>query len=226
MGHDVNKGQDGIGWRNDMPQRLRRLGTASAAVSAGALVLVLAAPAAEAAAETCKKGVDPESTVENWKCNLGNLREAITPKSPTPAPPPKTVKPVPEKSTKKTRTPAKAPAKAPRKAPSAPGGGRATAGGPAPMTGPGGLKPYSGQTPATAAGLPGVLPTPEIAADPNAPGGTAAMPQTRLISPVAASGQDNGQMMLVAAAAGAAGAVGALNMSVAGRALRRRRGAR
>jgi NADPH-dependent curcumin reductase CurA len=52
------------------------------------------------------------------------------------------------------------------------------------------------------------------------------MPQTRLISPVAASGPDNGQMMLVAAAAGAAGAVGALNMSVAGRALRRRRGAR
>ena len=98
-----------------MPQRLRRLGTASAAVSAGALVLVLAAPAAEAAAETCKKGVDPESTVENWKCNLGNLREAITPKSPTPAPPPKTVKPVPEKSTKKTRTPAKAPAKPPAK---------------------------------------------------------------------------------------------------------------
>ncbi|MEU8308277.1 hypothetical protein AB0C84_32420 [Actinomadura sp. NPDC048955] len=213
-----------------MPQRLRRLGTASAAVSAGALVLVLAAPAAEAAAETCKKGVDPESTVENWKCNLGNLREAITPKSPTPAPAPsKTVKPVPERTSKKTRTPAKAPAKAPRGPASAPSGGRA-APGPAPMTGPGGLKPYSGQAPATAAGLPGVLPTPEIAADPNAyrnaSAGTAAMPQTRLISPVAATGQDDGQMVLVAAAAGAAGAVGALNVSVAGRALRRRREAR
>lgn len=211
-----------------MPQRLRRLGTASAAVSAGALVLVLAAPAAEAA-ETCKKGVDPESTVENWKCNLGNLRESLTPKSPTPAPAPsRTVKP--EKSTKKTRTPARAPAKAPRKTSSAPSGGRGAASGPAPMTGPGGLKPYSGQAPATAAGLPGVLPTPEIAADPNAyrnvSGGTAAMPQTRLISPVAATGQDNGQTLLVAAAAGAAGAVGALNLSVAGRALRRRREAR
>ncbi|SNR82934.1 hypothetical protein [Actinomadura mexicana] len=214
-----------------MPQRLRRLGTASAAVSAGALVLVLAAPAAEASAETCKKGVDPESTVENWKCNLGNLREALTPKSPTPAPAPsKTVKPVPEKSTRKTRTPARAPAKAPRGTSSAPSGGGVAGSGPAPMTGPGGLKPYSGQAPTSAAGLPGVLPTPEIASDPNAyrnvSGGTAAMPQTRLISPVAATGQDNGQMMLVAAAAGAAGAVGALNVSVAGRALRRRREAR
>lgn len=214
-----------------MPQRLRRLGTTSAAVSAGALVLVLAAPAAEASAETCRKGVDPESTVENWKCNLGNLREALTPKTPAPTPAPtRTVKTAPEKTTKKTRTPAKAPAKAPRRTSSAPSGGRAAAPGPAPMTGPGGLRPYSGQTPATAAGLPGVLPTPEIAADPNAyrnaSGGTAAMPQTRLISPVAATGQDNGQMMLVAAAAGAAGAVGALNISVAGRALRRRREAR
>jgi hypothetical protein len=210
-----------------MPQRLRRLGTASAAVSAGALVVVLAAPAAEA--ETCKKGVDPQSTIENWKCNLGNLREGLTPKpAPTPAPtPPKTAKPVPEKSTKKTRTPAKAPAKAPRKPPSAPSGGQAAGSGPAPMTGPGGLKPYKGRAPVTAPGLPGVLPTPEIAADPNAyanaSGATAAMPQTRLISPVAASGQDNGQLLLVAAAAGAAGAVGALHISVAGRALRRRR---
>ncbi|MEU8120799.1 hypothetical protein AB0C21_18985 [Spirillospora sp. NPDC049024] len=209
-----------------MPQRLRRLGTASAAVSAGALVVVLAAPAAEA--ETCKKGVDPQSTIENWKCNLGNLREGLTPK-PTPTPTPtKTAKPVPEKSTKKTRTPAKAPAKAPRKPASAPSGGQGAASGPAPMTG--ALKPYKGQAPVTAPGLPGVLPTPEIAADPNAytnaSGGTAAVPQTRLISPVAASGQDNGQMLLVAAAAGAAGAVGALHISVAGRALRRRREAR
>ncbi len=101
--------------------------------------------------------------------------------------------------------------------------------GPAPMTDAKGLKPYSGEAPS--AGLPGVLPTPEIAADPNAyrnpSGGTAAMPQTRLISPVAANGREgNGQLLLVAAAAGAAGAVGALNLSVAYRALRRRRAAR
>lgn len=209
-----------------MPQRLRRLGTASAAVSAGALVLLLATPAEAAAPETCKKGVDPESTIENWKCNLGNLREALTPKSPAPAPKPtpsKTVKPAPEKTS--VKKPGRAPAKAPREPAPAPGGGGDA---PSAMTGAGGLRPYSGQPPTS--GLPGVLPTPEIAADPNAyryaSTGTAAMPQTRLISPVAASGRDDGQMLLVAAAAGAAGAVGALNLSVAGRALRRRREAR
>ncbi|MEU5995747.1 hypothetical protein ABZ806_42795 [Spirillospora sp. NPDC047418] len=215
-----------------MRQRVRRLGTASAAVSAGALVLVLAAPPAEAAAEECKKGVDPQTTIENWKCNLGNLREALTPKTPTPAPTP-TPKPTPKKTaaktTKKTTksTPGKKAAKAPRR-PQVPaaGTGRAPSG-PAPMTDAGGLKPYAGQAPSAATGLPGVLPTPEIAADPSAyrdaAGGTAAMPQTRLISPVAASGRDNGQLLLVAAAAGAAGAVGALNISVAGRAVRRRK---
>ncbi|SFO80026.1 MULTISPECIES: hypothetical protein [Actinomadura] len=212
-----------------MPQRLRRLGTASAAVSAGALVLLLAAPAEAAAAETCKKGVDPETTIENWKCNLGNLREALTPKSPAPTPKPtpsKTVRPAPEKTS--VKKPGRAPAKAPRKPSSKPGGAGGDA--PAPMTGAGGLKPYSGQAPSAASGQPGVLPTPEIAANPNAyryaSTGTAAVPQTRLISPVAASGADDGRMLLVAAAAGAAGAVGALNVSVAGRALRRRREAR
>lgn len=206
-----------------MPHRLRRLGTASAAVSAGALVLLFTAPAADAAAaEVCKKGVDPESTIENWKCNLGNLREALTPKSPEPTPTPK---PARSKTTQKTapsksRAPAK---KEPRKTTSDPGGRAPAAGGPSTMTGPGGLKPVPGEPPSATAG---VLPTPEIAADPNAylsrPGGTVAMPRTRLISPVAASGNDNGQMLLVAAAAGAAGAVGALHLSVAARTLRRR----
>ncbi|MFA1537386.1 hypothetical protein [Actinomadura monticuli] len=204
-----------------MPQGLRRLGSASAAVSVGALVLVLAAPAADAA-ETCKKGVDPESTIENWKCNLGNLREALTPPSPTPTPTPtpkKTTQNTTKKTTQNTRT---APAKAPRRPASAPSGGQGT--GPSAMTGGAGLKPYTGGAPSAASGLPGVLPTPEIAADPNAyRNASAAMPQTRLISPVAASGSGGDQMLLVAAAAGAAGAVGALNISVAGRALRRRR---
>ena len=218
-----------------MRQRIRRIGSASAAVSAGALVLVLAAPASGAAAEECKKGVDPETTIENWKCNLGNLREALTPKSPTPTPTP-TPKPTPKKTsqnttTKTTKKAPAAPAKATRKPAAAPsGGGAAAPSGPAPMTDAKGLKPYSGEAPSAAPGLPGVLPTPEIAADPNAyrdaAGGTAAMPQTRLISPVAAGGRDDRQLLLVAAAAGAAGAVGALNLSVAGRALRRRRAAR
>jgi outer membrane biosynthesis protein TonB len=220
-----------------MRQRVRRLGTASAAVSAGALVLVLAAPAADAAAEECKKGVDPQTTIENWKCNLGNLREALTPKSPTPTPEPeptpsKTTKRHPEKTTESK--PRKAPAKkTTRKHAPAPRGGHAAAppapSGPSTMTDTEGLKPYAGKAPSTAPGLPGILPTPEIAADPNAyqnpSGGTAALPRTRLVSPVAASGNDD-QMLLVAAAAGAAGAVAALNLSVAGRALRRRREAR
>jgi hypothetical protein len=222
-----------------MPQGLRRLGTASAAFSAGALVLMLAAPpAGAAAAQECKKGTDPESTIENWKCNLGNLREALTPKTPTPTPTPTptktTAKPAPKKTTaqsgKKT-TGGKAKAK-PRRPAAPPSGGRAAdPSGPAPMTGGAGLRPYNGEVPR--AGLPGVLPTPEIAADPSAyrtgAGGTAALPQTRLISPVAAgsgTGQDDGRLLLVAAAAGAAGAAGALNLSVAGRALRHRRAER
>ncbi|MGP4028616.1 hypothetical protein [Actinomadura sp. 3N407] len=212
-----------------MPQRLRRVGTASAAVSAGALVLLLSAPAAEAApAEVCKKGVDPETTIEDWKCNLGNIREALTPKTPTPTP-----KPTQSKTVQKKTTPSKssgnrtstAPAKKTRKPSSAPGGGAAAP--PATMTDSQGLRPYTDKPPSTAPGLPGVLPTPEIAADPNAyrnlPAGTVAMPQTRLVSPVAASQPDDSRhLLLVAAAAGAAGAAGALNLSVAGRTLRRR----
>ncbi|MGI5329231.1 hypothetical protein [Actinomadura nitritigenes] len=211
-----------------MPQRLRRLGTASAAVSAGALVLVLAAPASEAAADTCKKGTDPASTIENWKCNLGNLRKALTP-TPTPTPTPKptpteqTKKPAVPKAPKKTKAPARSGGTG-----SAPSGGGTAGSGPAPMTGAGGLKPYDDKAPLPAAGLPGVLPTPEIAADPNAyrAAGSAAMPQTRLISPVASSEHESNQMLWVAAAAGAAGAVAALNISVAGRSIRRSAAAR
>ncbi|MFG2090035.1 MULTISPECIES: hypothetical protein [unclassified Spirillospora] len=212
-----------------MPQRLRRVGTASAAVSAGALVLLLSAPAAEAA-EVCKKGVDPETTIENWKCNLGNIREALTPKTPTPTPEPTPSKTAPKKTTSSKSSgnkTSKAPAKKTRKPSSAPSGGGAAAPPPV-MTDSTVSRPLTEKAPSTATGLPGVLPTPEIAADPNAhrqnpPAGTAAMPQTRLISPVAASQQDNGQLLLVAAAAGAAGAAGALNLSVAGRTRRRRR---
>lgn len=216
-----------------MPQRLRRVGTASAAVSAGALVLFLSAPAA-GAAEVCKKGVDPETTIENWKCNLGNIREALTPKTPTPTPTPKPTqtKAAPPKTTPSkssgTRT-SKAPAAKTRKPSSAPSGGGAAVP-PATMTDSTVSRPLAQKPPSNAPGLPGVLPTPEIAADPNAyqnpPAGTVAMPQTRLISPVAASQQDNGQLLLVAAAAGAAGAAGALNLSVATRTFRRRRATR
>ncbi|XRQ15573.1 hypothetical protein ACN3XK_33235 [Actinomadura welshii] len=216
-----------------MPQGLRRVGTASAAVSAGALVLVLAAPAQPAAAEeVCKKGVDPETTIENWKCNLGNLREALTPKTPTPTPEPtKTTRKPAKKAapSKKKAAPsrtAKAPAAKPRKRSPAPRVQAPTGDAPAPMSAPGRARANPGTTP-PAPGLPGVLPTPEIAADPNAyqnlQASTVAMPQTRLVSPAATTRDDNGRMLLIAAAAGVAGAVGALNLSVAGRTLRRRR---
>ncbi|MFI0368626.1 hypothetical protein ACH35V_12145 [Actinomadura sp. 1N219] len=206
-----------------MPHRLRRLGSASAAVTAGALVLLLPAPAADAAAaDTCKKGTDPASTIENWTCNLGNLREALLPTSPAPKPeptPPKTPdkpdKPAPGSGNKG----AKAPEKAPREAPAAPGGQVSF--------GPSGSReftPYAGGPPPESSLPPGTLPAPELATAPDAhgPPGTAAGPQTRLVSPVAASGSDSGQMLWVAAAAGAAGAVAALNLNIAARALRRR----
>ncbi|TDD35403.1 hypothetical protein E1287_14075 [Actinomadura sp. KC06] len=203
-----------------MPHRLRRLGSASAAVTAGALVLLLPAPAADAAAaETCKKGTDPASTIENWTCNLGNLREALLPTSPSPKP-----EPTPPKAPEKPAKPApgsgnkgaEPPEKAPGKAPSAPGGEVSF--------GPSGSReftPYAGGPPPESSLPPGTLPAPELATAPNGHG-TDAQPQTRLVSPVAASGNDSGQMLWVAAAAGAAGAVAALNLNVAARALRRR----
>jgi hypothetical protein len=93
------------------------------------------------------------------------------------------------------------------------------------MTAPGSVRAYPGATPATP-GLPGVLPTPEIAADPNAyqtlQASTATMPRTRLISPAAVPQQDNRHILLIAAAAGVTGAVTALNLTVAARTLRRR----
>ncbi|MFI0408523.1 hypothetical protein [Actinomadura sp. 3N508] len=224
-----------------MPHRLRRLGSASAAVTAGALVLLLPASAADASgragtgtAETCKKGTDPASTIENWACNLGNLREAILPSSPDPKP-----EPAPPKTPDKPAEPAKPapgsggkgaepPAKAPRKAPSAPGG-EVPFGpfGPSGPSGSAGFAPYAAGPPSDPALPPGALPVPELATGPGAqaPRVTAAQPQTRLVSPVAASGDDSGQMLWVAAAAGAAGAVAALNLNVAARTLRRRRAA-
>ncbi|MFC4049604.1 hypothetical protein ACFOY4_07920 [Actinomadura syzygii] len=204
-----------------MPQRLVRLGSASAAVSAGAIVLVISAgPADAAAAEICKKGTDPASTIENWKCNLGNLREAILPKSPaapTPAPT-KPAGPAPQKTSK--TTPHKLPARTPPRR-AAPRGAPA----PSTMTDARGLRPYGGAAPPSRSLVPpgvppGVLPSPEVA-DPDVYQ-TSGTPRTRLISPVAATEGDTARTPWVAAAAGAAGAVAALHLSVAGRTLRRR----
>ncbi|WP_433338394.1 hypothetical protein [Spirillospora sp. CA-294931] len=216
-------------------RHLMRLGTASTAVSAGALALVfLGAPAANAQAaaapKPCKKGTDPASTIDNWKCQFDNWRESLNPKKPATQKPP--AKKPPAKNTGGGEAKPAKPAKG--KVPSGKSGGSAPrvsvpSGSLAPQTAPEGLRPYTPDTGA-APRLPGVLPTPEIAADPSAylppaGDGTGVRPQTRIMSPVAASEPSGGQTttLWVAAAAGAAGAVGALNLSVAGRSLRRSR---
>ncbi|MEW2360107.1 hypothetical protein [Spirillospora sp. NPDC029432] len=104
-----------------MPQqRLKRLGSATAVSAGGALVLVaLSAPPAAAAgraAAPCPKGTDPASTIDNWKCQLDNIREGLEPKKPaTPAPSPtKTAKP-PKKETGSKPAPSKRRPKAPER---------------------------------------------------------------------------------------------------------------
>lgn len=209
-------------------QRFRRLGSTTA-VSAGALTLVFfGAPpayAGTAAPQPCAKGVDPATTIENWKCQLGNLRESVMPsKTPAPSPSP-SKKPAlkPSTSGKSGKTSS---GSAPKSRSTGGGGGGQTSSGngPSALSRPGSVQPYT-DVPSAAPNLPGVLPTPEIAADPRAylqrPAG-GATPQTRLISPVASSERDDAQMAWVAAAAAAAGAVGALNLSVLGRGIRRR----
>ncbi|MGI5169434.1 hypothetical protein ACQEU3_34305 [Spirillospora sp. CA-253888] len=218
-----------------MPQqrRFRRLGSASTAVSAGALVLVfLGAPAAyaqsAAAPQKCKKGVDPATTIDNWKCQLGNWRDSLTPK---PTPTPKPTKPTPKPSKKppldkgsggKERKSGGGKKGGGAPSVSAPTGSLPSGGGATTMNRPEGLQPYAPNGGQNGANLPGLLPTPQVAADPSAyqaPAGTA--PQTRLISPVAATEHDQNQILWVAAASGAAGAVLALNLSVLGRRMRR-----
>ncbi|MFI0353659.1 hypothetical protein [Actinomadura sp. 9N407] len=220
-----------------MPQqqrRMRRFGSAtgvSVGVSAGALVLVaLSAPpaAAATAAKPCPEGTDPASTIDNWKCQLDNIREDLEPK-PTPSPTP--TRPVVKKPPKKeTGSTPKAPARKP-KAPSRDGGANGPGGqlppsAVAPQSAPGGLKPYSPGSAPDLPGVPGLLPAPEVAGSPAAYDGT--MPQTRLTTPVAASERQDAPAITlwVAAAAGAAGAVGAVNISVLGRRLRYARGPR
>ncbi|MFG2001316.1 hypothetical protein ACGFNU_19425 [Spirillospora sp. NPDC048911] len=207
-------------------RRFRRFGSATTAVSAGALVLVfLGAPAAYAgtatASKPCKKGTDPQSTLENWKCQLGNLRESLTPKKPqtTPKPTPSKKPPLKKSSSGKSTKSSKG-SQAPSKSGGSGGVQPQQGSGPVTLSRPGSVRPYSPSVPT--ASLPGVLPTPEVAADPRAYLQQPGTPQTRLISPVAASGRQDDEVMWVAAAAAAAGAVGALNLSVLGRRLRRR----
>jgi len=197
-------------------------------VSAGALVLLfMGAPAAyadsSAVEQKCKKGTDPASTIENWKCQLGNLRDKLTPKKPAATPKPTPSKKPPLKKGSGSDGSSKTPKKSSGSSggtgglPSGGNGGATT------LNAPGSVQPYSSKVPTTTPNLPGVLPTPQVAADPSAYQRTAAAPQTRLVSSAEATPPRNDvQIVWVAAAAGAAGAVGALNISVLGRRLRQR----
>ncbi|MEV4258596.1 hypothetical protein AB0J52_36025, partial [Spirillospora sp. NPDC049652] len=232
-----------------MPQqrRLRRIGSAATAVSATALVMtVLGAPAAFAgttaasAAKPCKKGTDPATTLDNWKCQLDNLRDRVDHHN-TPSPSPT-----------KTKAPAK-PGKKPAGDGSGDhgggkGGGGGGKGGGAPgntgggprVSVPSGSGPsvMSDQAPqpfATAAptgsqsNLPGLLP-PQVAGPDTVQPGAAPVPQTRLVAPVAASERTEGDRMLwVAGSAAVVGAGAARNISPHGPPMRprpRRRGPR
>ncbi|MFC0041062.1 hypothetical protein [Actinomadura rayongensis] len=200
-----------------MPQRprFRRLGSA-AAISAGAAALVLAgAPAASAqtaaAPRRCVKGTDPASTLENWKCQWEKWRDGL-PKPTAPKPSKKPArKPAAKKPVAKHKPkPKAAPKPKPKKAPS--GGGVTALSDPV---------PYGTDAPVTTPPVPQVANRPTDAVTTSA--GTAVAPQTRLVSPVAAAEPQEGRMLWVAAAAGAAGAVGTLQLTVAGRAVSRRR---
>ncbi|XVQ07783.1 hypothetical protein ACQP1W_35110 [Spirillospora sp. CA-255316] len=207
------------------PDRPRRL-LAASVVSTGAMALVvLTAPQAAAAGapKPCPKGTDPASTIDNWKCQLDNIREGLQPKQPDPTPSPA---PSPTKSRK---PPQKKPGTA---KPEAPGRGSGSSGGhgagrqAAPPAPPGPV-PHTGEsrpfTTGDAPEIPGMLPAPQVATGPQGDAGPAT--PTRLTTPVAASERQSDPTTLwVAAAAGAAGAVGALNLSVLGRTLRRARG--
>ncbi|MFC5187384.1 hypothetical protein [Actinomadura harenae] len=230
-----------------MPQqrRLRRIGSAATAVSATALVMTVfgspaahagtsaSAAAAAAAARPCKKGTDPASTLENWKCQLDNLRDRVdhhnTP-SPTPTP------------TKKPGTSVKGPGG--NGAGDHDNGGGGGGGGKTPKGGDGGGGPKvtvpTGNAPSlmndrppqplTAAApdgretnLTGLLPTPQVAGPDGAPAAGALLPQTHLVSPVAASEPTGGgQMVWVAGSAAVIGAAAALNLSHIARTMRRR----
>ncbi|GAA3978295.1 hypothetical protein GCM10023085_70910 [Actinomadura viridis] len=203
--------------------RLGRIGAASA-LSAGALTLMAlsAPPAAAAAPRPCPKGTDPASTIDNWKCQLDNIRDGLEPKDPAPSPAPA---PAPTKKPPK-KTPETSPAKPPRRKADPPSGkdrgapGRQVAPPPmSPQSRPYSVQPYStGGAPQ----LPGLLPAPQVAGPQGAAQG-GPMPRTRLTAPVAASErQDAPATLWVAAAAGAAGMVGAFNISFLGRDLRRR----
>ncbi|WP_026413015.1 hypothetical protein [Actinomadura oligospora] len=229
-----------------MPQqrRLRRIGSAATAVSATALVVtVLGSPAAYAgtatttatAARTCKKGTDPKSTLENWKCQLDDLRDRIDHHN-TPSPTPTRSKP-PAKTVKSPGGDGKGDNSGGGngerdKAPQGNGGGGdgggprvnvPTGNGPSLMSDQA-PQPFPAAAPnGRQSNLTGLLPAPQVAGPDGVQPGGAPVPQTRLVSPVAASEPTKGgQMIWVAGSAAVIGAAAALNLSHIARQMRRR----
>lgn len=191
---------------------LRRIGRTSALASAGALSLVLLSAPPAYAEKKCADGTDPATTIDNWKCQLDNLRERLEQPTPTPAPDPGE-----DRSDEPAKDPVKKPVKKPvAKRPKAPAVTR-----PAPVAAPSGddvpapqsaaNRPYDAAVP----DVTGLLPDPQVAALPPASG--APLPQARLVAQVGETPGQPGTVPLVAAAAGLAGAAAALNLSVAGR---------
>lgn len=205
-------------------RRLGKTGKATVAVSAGALVLVMggappAHAATAAAGKPCPKIVDPQSAVKHIQCQLDKIRKKLTPKpDPKPAQPPKKKAKITKPAKKKPSTPTKTTKNRPKTTVQVPSGSAEV---PRVYSAPG-LKPYE-QT--VQPGLSGYLPAPEVAAQPVVSGQSGAFTGTRLIAPVAATERQGGRDEMVlwtALAAGAAGAVGAMQISIVGRSLRRR----
>lgn len=205
----------------------RRIGRTATMLSASTFVLLLAGAPAHAgvtAAKPCPEPKNPAEVPAYWKCLWGNVQDGINPQpdpqepqEPAPSKPPakpKPSKPAPDKPSKPDNSGNG----------STPDRGRtpnSSAGAPTAYSAPGGLRPYN---PGSAPQVAGMLPAPQVA-----PGAQASpsigLGETRLVTPVAAYEQQKDQMLWVAVAAGAAGAVGAMNISVLTRRVRRRPGA-
>jgi hypothetical protein len=193
--------------------RFRRFGQVTTVVSATTIALVvLGGPSAYAEGQ-CKKGTDPKTTLENWKCQWDGLwkpkKPATPPKKPaTPAKPNKPNKPAKPKAKALKAPPARRGGASTPAIPQVPAGSTSTA------SRPGGLQPYN---PNSAPELPGLLPAPQVAGDATAYDRSAPLPETHLISPVAATQPAGKQMLWVAIAAATAGAVGTMNLTVLSR---------
>lgn len=207
-----------------MPQqrRFRRLGSTSAAVSLGALTLVItgAGPAGADTTKGCARGADPITTLKNVPCRLenitgdtleitGDITSGITDDDSDPQPAGPQKKPTRPQAAPRGSTPPKPVTR--RETPFTVTGVRTIR-----------LPRPDGALPASQAGVSRLLPQPHVAAAPPSAGPQPAA-ANRLVAPMSATDPQQTRLLAVAAAAGLAGAMGALNLSVAGRRLRRPR---